>query len=136
MRRYETDSPQAAGRVLAMSMVVDGNLAQSELAALDSSRILQTIDLDQDAFQHLLQELCQDMLSSAFHGEVRIDGAMLDGVLDEIRHPDLRRQLLQAMWRIADADGWLADAEAVLLARASVLWCAETNFSGQVLAGA
>lgn len=136
MRRYETDSPQAAGRVLAMSMVVDGNLAQSELAALDSSRILQTIDLDQDAFQHLLQELCQDMLSSAFHGEVRIDGAMLDGVLDEIRHPDLRRQLLQAMWRIADADGWLADAEAVLLTRASVLWCAETNFSGQVPAGA
>ncbi|MDQ1924585.1 tellurite resistance TerB family protein [Massilia pseudoviolaceinigra] len=136
MRRYETDSPQAAGRILALAMVVDGNLAQSELAALDSSKILQHIDLDRPGFKALLQELCQDMLTSAFHGEVRIDGAMLDGLLDEIRHPDLRRQLMQAMWRIADADGWLADAEAVLLARASTLWCAETNFSGRVPARA
>ena len=38
------------------------------------------------------------------------------------------RALLQAMWKIADADDWLADGEAVLLARASAVWSAETNF--------
>jgi uncharacterized tellurite resistance protein B-like protein len=32
------------------------------------------------------------------------------------------------MWNIAEADGWLADGEAVLLSRASTVWGAETNF--------
>ena len=40
----------------------------------------------------------------------------------------MRRRLLRAMWAIADADDWLADAEAVLLARASSAWSAEYNF--------
>ena len=62
-------------------------------------------------------------------GVAQLDSALIDELLLEIEQPDLRRQLLQAMWNIADADGWLADGEAVLLARASVMWGAETGFS-------
>jgi uncharacterized tellurite resistance protein B-like protein len=36
------------------------------------------------------------------------------------------------MWTISDADGWLADAEARLMTRASNLWSAETGFSAHV----
>jgi hypothetical protein len=32
------------------------------------------------------------------------------------------------MWRLADADGWLADAEAVVLNRAAIRWGAEHGF--------
>ena len=49
-------------------------------------------------------------------------------LLEEITDPDLRRKLLQTMWKIADADDWLADGEAVLLARAGTAWSSETNF--------
>lgn len=129
MRSYAINSTNAAGRILALTMVVDGNLAPSELAAMDRTRILDHVDLDQSAFQQLLQELCDDLLTGAVHGVVQIDTRLIDHLLAEIEEPDLRRRLLQTMWNIADADGWLADGEAVLLARASVMWGAETGFS-------
>ena len=129
MRSYSVDSPHAAGRILALTMIVDGNLAGSELAALNRSRILDHIDLDQDEFQRLLNDLCDDLLTSTSHGAIRVDNELIDSLLDEIVDPDLRRSLLRAMWSIADADDWLADAEAVLLTRASNAWAAETNFS-------
>jgi len=113
-------------------MIVDGNLAGSELSALNRSRILDHIDLDQNEFQRLLNDLCDDLLTSTSHGAIRVDNALIDSLLGEIAHPDLRRSLLRAMWSIADADDWLADAEAVLLTRASNAWAAETNFSSPV----
>ncbi len=129
MRSYAINSPHAAGRILALTMVVDGNLSHSELVALDRTRILKYVTLDHDAFQQLLQELCDDLLTGAVHGVVQLDSGLIDELLLEIDEPDLRRHLMQAMWNIADADGWLADGEAVLLARASVMWGAETGFS-------
>lgn len=128
MRTYEVNSPQAAGRILALMMIVDGNLASAELQAMHSSKILEHIELEPGAFQLLLQNLCDDMLTSTVHGAVQLSNGVIDSLLDEISEPDLRRKLLQAMWKIADADDWLADGEAVLLARASAVWSAETNF--------
>jgi len=58
-----------------------------------------------------------------------------DALLDEIHDPALRRTLLRAMWQLADADGWLADAEAVLLNRAAIRWGAESNFTTVPAAG-
>jgi uncharacterized tellurite resistance protein B-like protein len=129
MRSYLTNSAQAAGRVLALTMVVDGNLCHSELVALDRTRILKYVEIDHNAFQQLLQELCDDLLTGAVHGVVQLDTRLIDEILLEIEDPDLRRQLMQAMWNIADADDFLADGEAVLLARASIIWGAETGFS-------
>ena len=114
MRTYEANSPQAAGRILALMMVVDGNLASAELQAMHRSKILEHIDLEQAAFQQLLQDQCDDMLTSTVHGAVQLANGVIDSLLDEIDDPDLRRKLLQAMWKIADADDWLADGEAVL----------------------
>ncbi|MES3020457.1 MAG: TerB family tellurite resistance protein [Pseudomonadota bacterium] len=129
MRTYPIDSPHAAGRILALMMVSDGNVAQSELAAMDRSGILKYVELEDDAFHQLLQDLCQDLLMSAAHGFIQIDNGIIDQLLQEIAHPDIRRQLLHAMWKIADADGWLADGEAILLSRASALWGAEMSFA-------
>ena len=129
MRNYEPDSASAAGRLVALCMVVDGNMAPSELQALQRSRLLEYIDIDIDTFHDLLDELCQDMLSTAVkHEHVVLDEATIDALLGEIRDLALRRQLLRAMWNIADADGVLADAEAKLLARACVVWSAESHF--------
>jgi len=129
MRHYATDSASAAGRILALCMVVDGNLAPSELRALNRSRLLEYINIDIDTFHGLLDQLCQDMLTSSVQQECVVLGQdTIDALLREIEAPELRRQLLQAMWSIADADGVLADAEAKLLARACVIWSAESGF--------
>ena len=129
MRHYETDSASAAGLLVALCMVVDGNMAPSELQALQRSRLLDYIDIDIDAFHDLVDDLCQDMLSTSVqHEHVVIDEPTIDALLGEIQNPALRRQLLRAMWNIADADGVLADAEAKLLARACAVWSAEAHF--------
>ncbi|WP_317200980.1 TerB family tellurite resistance protein [Janthinobacterium sp.] len=129
MRHYPTNSPQAAGRILALSMLVDGHLAPVELEALENSQLLELLDIDKAMFQDLLQELCYDMLNTTgVQGAAGFDRALIDSLLDEIKEPELRRKLLRAMWSITDADGWLADAEAELLARACVLWAAESSF--------
>ena len=136
MRHYETDSASAAGRILALSMVVDGNLAPAELHALQRSRLLEYIHIDIDTFHDLMSDLCHDMLSTSVkHEHVVLDNATIDALLGEIHDPELRRELLRAMWNIADADGVLADAEARLLARACATWSAESRFVKEETAG-
>lgn len=126
MRTYPTDSASAAARILALSMIVDGDLAAAELRALAHSKVLDHIDIDTDAFHALLGELCEDLLIDASgRRNVELEPELLDAVLDEIRDPALRRKLLQAMSKIADADGVLADAEATLLAHAAAAWSGE-----------
>jgi len=128
MRSYLLNSPHAAGRILALTMIIDGNLTGSELAAMGRTQILSHIGLDHADFQRLLQDLCNDLLTSTSHGTVQMSNELIDSLLGEIESPDLGRTLLRAMWSIADADDWLADAEAILLTRASNAWSAETNF--------
>lgn len=127
MRRYAIDSPGAAGRILALCMVVDGNLSPSELRALQHSRLLDFIEIDIDAFHVLVEELCQDMLTSAGQGShVELPPEVVDALLDEIRDPLLRQRLLGALWQIANADGVLAEAEVTLLSRARAKWAPQT----------
>lgn len=129
MRCYPNDSPQATARVLALAMVVDGHLAPAELKVLEDMPLMAELDLDRTLFREVLEELCHDMLHTAVvQGAVELNAALLDSLLREITEPALRRKLLTAMWKIADADGWLADAEAALLARACALWGAGEGF--------
>jgi uncharacterized tellurite resistance protein B-like protein len=130
MRSYPVDSPEAAGRLLALAIVSDGNLAPSEVAALQQSRILEHVRLDEQQFQQLLQDLCHDLLATTSrHGFIHMEPDMLDRLLLEIGDPALRSRLLRAMWHIADADGWLAEAEEILLRRASVVWGMDAHFA-------
>lgn len=131
MRHYLPNSANAAGRILALAMVVDGNLAPVELKALERTRLLDHIDIDADAFHALLEELCLDLLSTSVRQEsVELSPAAIDSLLADITAPELRRQLLRAIWSIAEADGVLADGEATLLARACAQWSAESRFVG------
>jgi uncharacterized tellurite resistance protein B-like protein len=129
MRSYSVDSPHAAARVLALLIIVDGNMAASELAALERSKILDQIGLDLAQFQRAVQDLCEDLHTSTLHGSLQLDDALIDSFLGEVADPVLRRSLLRAMWTISDADGWLADAEARLLTRTANAWSAETGFT-------
>ncbi|MYN08212.1 tellurite resistance TerB family protein [Pseudoduganella aquatica] len=129
MRHYQPNSASAAGRILALAMVVDGHMAPSELRALERSRLLEHIDIDMDSFHDLVQELCYDLLACNVKNDyVELDPGTTDLLLADITDSELRRELLRAMWNIADADGVLADGEAKLLARACVIWAAEARF--------
>jgi uncharacterized tellurite resistance protein B-like protein len=128
MRSYPTNSSLAAGRILALTIITDGNVAPDEVEAMYRSRILQYVNLDELEFRQVLHELCNDLHATTTHGIAKLESGMIDQLLQEIEDENLRRKLLQAMWKIADADDWLSDGEAALLSRACISWGAGTNF--------
>jgi uncharacterized tellurite resistance protein B-like protein len=128
MRSYPINSSHAVGRILALALISDGNLAPDEWDTMFRSRILQHISLDELEFRQVLQDLCNDLMATSRHGFAKLDSSLIDSLLQEVEDGELRRKVLQAMWRIADADDWLSHGEALLLSRATITWSAETNF--------
>jgi uncharacterized tellurite resistance protein B-like protein len=130
MQTYPTDSQQAVCRLLALSMIVDGHLAPSEIRALEHSSILDRVGADTAAFDIVVQALCTDMLATsrcrAFGGydcaDLELDTRMIDSLLDEVADPLLRMCTLKAMLDIVHADSLLDDREHLLLQRAMKKW--------------
>jgi hypothetical protein len=126
MRSYDTNSPKARARLLALAMVVDGHLAAAELQVLEDDPVLQDLGLDWTLFSEVLDELCADMLGGSVRaGAVEIGPERQDAVLAEITDPALQRRLLVAMLDIVEADAHVAHGERLLVTRAGQRWMAE-----------
>jgi uncharacterized tellurite resistance protein B-like protein len=125
MRIHATDSPRAVARLLALAMIVDGHVAPSELRAMRHSGILATVGIDDDGFDDVVQELCEDLLATAYQrgaGEVEIDAKLLDAVLHEVAEPGLRMRTMKAMLDIVHADAVVDGRESLLIERAFKAW--------------
>lgn len=125
MRTYPTNSQQAVCRLLALSMIVDGHMAPSELKAMEHSAILERVGADADAFDDVTQALCEDMLTRATRldsGDIELDRQTLDSLFDEVADPVLRMSTLNAMLDIVHADNRLDSREHLLLQRALKKW--------------
>jgi uncharacterized tellurite resistance protein B-like protein len=127
MRSYPIDSPKAVSRLLALTMIVDGHLAPSELKAMHRSGILQHVAIDEDEFDDVVRDLCEDLLATAARrcsAEVEIDARLLDALLDEVEDTALRLSLMRAMLEIVHADSVLDVRETLLIERAFKAWSA------------
>ena len=125
MRLCATDSPDAVCRLLALSMIVDGHMAPSEIKALEHSAILERLGVDADIFDDAVMTLCEDLLETARRhdrADIEIDNAMLDRLLDEVADPLLRMHVLKAMLDIVHADRLIDSREHLLLQRAQRKW--------------
>jgi uncharacterized tellurite resistance protein B-like protein len=125
MRSYPNDSQEAVCRLLALTMIVDGHLAPSELKAMQHCGVLERVGAGADAFDHVVQALCEDLLANAIGldcGTIALDRDMLDGLLGEITDPLLRMCTLKAMLEIVDADRLVDSREHLLLQRALRTW--------------
>ena len=125
MRHYPSNSPKAVCRLLALAMIVDGHLAPSELRALRHSGILQRVGVDEDVFDEAVQEVCEDLLSTADRrcaSEVEIDSQLLDTLLHEVDDPALQMAVMKAMLDIVHADDTLDGREALLIQRGFKAW--------------
>ncbi len=126
MRTYDTNSPEASARLLALAMVVDGHLAPSELQVLDDVPALRELGIDWTLFTAVLDELCEDMLGGTVRdGAIEIGPDLQDELLAEITDPALQRKLLAAMLNIVVADARVARAERLLVSRAGKCWAPE-----------
>ena len=125
MRSYPTNSAEAVSRLLALTMIVDGHLAPSELKAMRASRVPQQAALGEDAFDDVVRDLCEDLLATAARRcseEVEIDGRLLDSLLGEVEDKTLRISVMKTMLDIVHADSVLDARETLLIERAFKKW--------------
>lgn len=121
MRSYPPDSPQAVSRLLALTVISDGNGSPSEIAATYRLSILNYAGVEQDVFDQVIDELIAD-LPTLFDGLVKVEPDMIDQSLKEIVQPELRLRLWRAMWQLAYEDDHFDHAEVALLHRATQAW--------------
>ena len=70
MRSYPRNSPEAASRVLALLLFVDGHVSPSELQLMESMGAAGALGLDRDDLPRIVQSMCEDLMISAPSGDL------------------------------------------------------------------
>lgn len=125
MRSYPPNSPQAAARIVALTMLADGHLSKAELDVLDRLCVHDQIGLDRDALHKVLHAFCEDLLSTAhltWADSCRVDPRTLAALMAEIDDPELQFKLLRICAEVVEVDAHVADGEAIVLGAAVEHW--------------
>lgn len=113
----------AMARLLAMTMMADGRLANFELAALDAHDIPKLVGLPRDALLQAVIDLCRDLLDEQTGERIRVtDPAHVDALLDAVGDTEARLLVLRAMLVLSKSDGTISAPEQDLLRRALTRW--------------
>jgi hypothetical protein len=125
MRSYPRNSPEAAGRLVALVLLSDGHVCRSELDALERLDAAAMLGLAPDALPKLVHTLCEDLLMSAdTSGSMLagIDEPTLDALMAEIDDPALQRLVLHLALAVVGADRHLCEGESRVLDAALRCW--------------
>jgi uncharacterized tellurite resistance protein B-like protein len=125
MRNYQTNSPQAAARIVALALVADGHASKAEFDVLERIGACEQLGVGRDAMHAVLQCLCEDLLlARRWHwGDAgQIEPGMLNQLMAEVDDPALRNVVLQICVAIVEADGHVADGESIVLVNAVEQW--------------
>lgn len=128
MRPYPPNSPQAAARIVALTLLSDGQLCRREREMLERLQVARQLGLDSQQLHQVVHELCEDLLvgaASDWAGACRLDGSALGALMDELTEPALRRRVLAQCLALAEADGRLADGEVAVLDAALQRWAVD-----------
>jgi hypothetical protein len=125
MRTYSCNSPQAAGRIVAIALLADGHLSSDELTALHRARIADRLGLAPGEFAAILQGLCEDLLTSShlnWSDACKVDSDVMQQVMRELEDPELRAEVLNLCYVAIYADRHVAETETALLGALSRAW--------------
>ena len=125
MRTYPSNSPEAAARIVALTMLADGHVCHREMQALDALHASERLQLAPQQLRAVLRGLSEDLLTSAYPqwgSTCQIDGQTLGTLLDEVSDPALRATTLALCQELAQADGHSSPAEEQLIARLAQHW--------------
>jgi hypothetical protein len=114
VNHYPRNSPQAAARLLALSMIADGNVCRSEVDAVRLLGAEAELGLPPGGLGRILQSLCEDLLYCAqSNGSLNscIDDPLLESLLGDVDDPVLQRKVIAAVTGAVAADGHLSDGE-------------------------
>jgi uncharacterized tellurite resistance protein B-like protein len=125
MRSYPENSPQAAARIIALTVVADGDIADAEIECLDRLAVHEQLGLARHELHALLDTFCEDLLSSEqlkWADVCPVDERTLADLMGEIQDPALRLKLLRLCVELAEADAHVAEGESIVLIAAVEHW--------------
>ena len=125
MRSYPTNSPQAAARIIALTVVADRDIAQAEIEWLDRLAVHEQLGLARHEMHALLDTFCEDLLSSGqlpWADTCPVDERTLADLMGEIQDPALRLKLLRLCVDVAEVDAHVDDGESIVLVAAVEHW--------------
>jgi hypothetical protein len=125
MRNYPRNSPQAAARIVALTLLADGHLGKAELDTLERLDAPRVLGLARGELDAVLQTFCEDLLSAAhltWADTCRIEPDTLAELMAEVDDPALRLRLLRLCLALIDADDLVAEGEAIVLDAALTHW--------------
>lgn len=133
MRKYAKNSPQAAARIVALTLIADGDIGQAELALLDDLAVHQQLGLDRDELHAVIDTFCEDLLSTKqleLADVCPVDEHTLVDLMGEIDDPTLRRKVLDLCVRLAEVDDQVAEGESIVLSAAVAHWSLQHQMLG------
>ncbi len=125
MRSYSTDSPEAAGRILAMMLMADSGPGKAEFDLLKQHDAAGQLGLQPERLHAVLREFCDDLLAGSDYSwahACRVDERSVASMLAEVQDRHLRERLLKLCIAVAEADGRIEDGESSLLTAAVEQW--------------
>ncbi|WP_298829282.1 TerB family tellurite resistance protein [uncultured Piscinibacter sp.] len=118
MRSYSRNSPQAAARIVALTLLADGHLAPSELDVMEQCNGYEALGLSREDMHAVLHGFCEDLLHSVrltWSDACQVDSRTLSLLLSDVDDPSLRLKVLQLCLDVAQADEHIADGESLVL---------------------
>ncbi len=125
MRKYPPNSPQAAARIVALTLIADGDIGQEELALLENLAVHQQLGLEREAMHAVIDTFCEDLLSSKqlnWSDACPVDEYTLAEIMGQIDDPILRRTVLSICVKLAEVDEHVAEGESMVLKAAVEHW--------------
>jgi uncharacterized tellurite resistance protein B-like protein len=125
MRIYPVNSPQAAARIVALTVVADGDVGEAEIEWLDRLAMHEQLGLARHELHALLDTFCEDLLSSdqlKWGDACPVDARTLADLMGEIQDPAMRLKLLRMCLELAESDAHVAAGESIVLSAAVEHW--------------
>lgn len=125
MRSYPANSPQAAARIVALTVVADGDIGHAETQWLDRMAVHEQLGMARQEFHALLDTFCEDLLSSGqltWADACPVDERTLAELMGEIQDPALRRKVLRLCVELAEVDARVDEGESIVLVAAVEHW--------------
>lgn len=141
MRSYPVNSPEAAGRLVALVLLADGHVCRSELEILERLDAAAALGLPPNALPKLVHTLCEDLLTGAdASGSLMasVDEKTLACLMAEVDDPALQREVVRLAQAAVAADRHIAEGEAWVLDAAIHYWglSRQVSRTGQLLQAA
>ena len=128
MRSYPQNSAQAAARIVALTLVSDGQLKKVELQALEGLQAHELLGLSRDGLRSVVHTFCADLIDDAAKlgaADCQIDADLIAWLFDEVDKPTLRATVLQLCKTVVHADQRIHEGESIVLLAAMDHWGAE-----------